>query len=177
MSVNSKMTALANEIRELSGTTEKIGLDDMTTYVANANTEVNSQATKLAELKMILAGKAAGGSGSSGATIDTCTIHLICSTSSIYGYSYMAYRDGKITPVIFTNQATRTTLDVTFSDVVCDSLISVHTDIASSLLGSSVQGDAVIETTNYYSSATITVSIYVPNEAGSTSIVTIYDDN
>jgi hypothetical protein len=40
MSVNSKMTALADEIRELSGTTTKKSLDAMTSDVDAANTEI-----------------------------------------------------------------------------------------------------------------------------------------
>lgn len=62
MSVNSKMTALADEIRELSGTTEKIGLDDMTTHVANANTEIDDQTALLEQAIAALEGKTAVGS-------------------------------------------------------------------------------------------------------------------
>ena len=62
MSVNSKMTALADEIRELSGTTGKIGLDDMTTHVANANIEIDDQTTLLEQAIAALEGKTAVGS-------------------------------------------------------------------------------------------------------------------
>lgn len=57
-------------------------------------TEVNSQATKLAELKTILAGKAAGGSG--GATIDTCSVDLTVNSGSfIVSYTTLD-EDGNI---------------------------------------------------------------------------------
>jgi hypothetical protein len=44
MSVNSKMTALADEVRELSGTTGKLGIDDMTSTL---NTENNNLTTNI----------------------------------------------------------------------------------------------------------------------------------
>lgn len=44
MSVNSKMTALADEIRELSGTSEAIGLDAMKAHVNEANTNIATEA-------------------------------------------------------------------------------------------------------------------------------------
>ena len=42
MSVNSKMTAIADEIRELSGATDKLSLDTMATSLGEANDEVDS---------------------------------------------------------------------------------------------------------------------------------------
>lgn len=63
MSVNSKMTALADEIRELSGTTEAIGLDAMKAHVGEANDEVASQVELLVQAVAALKGKAGGGSG------------------------------------------------------------------------------------------------------------------
>ena len=64
MSVNSKMTALADEIRVLSGTTEAMGIDAMKTHVGEANEEVGSQANLIAQIITALDGKASdGGSG------------------------------------------------------------------------------------------------------------------
>lgn len=60
MSVNAKMTTLADEIRELSGTTVAMGLDAMTTHIGEANDEVNSQAELIAQIVSALDGKAAG---------------------------------------------------------------------------------------------------------------------
>lgn len=51
MSVNSKMTALADEIRVLSGTEDTMGLDAMTTHVGDANTEIDSQADLIAQIQ------------------------------------------------------------------------------------------------------------------------------
>lgn len=59
--VNSKMTALANEIRELSGTTTSKSIDEMTSDVDAANTEISEQADLLAQIATALEGKAGGG--------------------------------------------------------------------------------------------------------------------
>ena len=50
MSVNTKMTAIADEIRTLSGTTGTMGLDAMATNVNSANTKVDSQSDLLAQI-------------------------------------------------------------------------------------------------------------------------------
>lgn len=42
--VNTKLTALANEVRDLSGITEALSIDAMTTNISDANDEVSTQA-------------------------------------------------------------------------------------------------------------------------------------
>lgn len=73
MSVNSKMTAIANPIRELMGTTGTMGLDTMANNLKDAVSEVSEQADLIQQVKAALAGKAVGGGGGSGLVIKTGT--------------------------------------------------------------------------------------------------------
>lgn len=57
--------AIADEVRELSGTTDLMGLTAIKSHVGEANSEINSQAELLAQIISALDGKAAGGSDSS----------------------------------------------------------------------------------------------------------------
>lgn len=59
--VNEKMTALANEVRELSGTTTEKGIADMALDVNAANTEITEQTELIAQIVTALEGKAVGG--------------------------------------------------------------------------------------------------------------------
>ena len=70
-SVNEKMTALADEIRELSGITGKIGLDAMATNVSDANDEIAEQTDLLSQIATALEGKASGSGGVELPTLNT----------------------------------------------------------------------------------------------------------
>jgi hypothetical protein len=63
MSINSKMTALADEIRELSGTTTKKSIDTMTSDINTANTEITEQSELIEQIVTALEGKAGGSGG------------------------------------------------------------------------------------------------------------------
>ena len=60
MSINSKMTAIADEIRELSGTTAPMGLDAMASNLNTANGNVSTEADLIAQITTALEGKAGG---------------------------------------------------------------------------------------------------------------------
>ena len=61
MSVDAKMTALADEVRTLSGATDKLGLDEMASHTNEANAEVGTQTDLIQQLKITLQGKVAPG--------------------------------------------------------------------------------------------------------------------
>ena len=83
MSVNSKMTALADEVRELSGSTAKLGIDAMTTNVQSANGEVASQTTLLAQAIAALEGKTAAGGGSAAPVLQNKTVTPTISSQTV----------------------------------------------------------------------------------------------
>ena len=57
MSINTKMTAIADKVRVLHGTDGKLGLDDMAEMVDNANSSIDEQAEMIAQLSAKLEGK------------------------------------------------------------------------------------------------------------------------
>lgn len=65
MTVNSKMTELADEVRELSGSTNKMSIDAMTNSLGETNAEVGNQADLIAQIKSAVDNlpEASGGSG------------------------------------------------------------------------------------------------------------------
>lgn len=58
MVVNSKMTAIADKIRDLLGISDKMGLDSMATNLGTAVNEVNAQAELIQQIKSVLEAKA-----------------------------------------------------------------------------------------------------------------------
>lgn len=61
MSVNAKMTAIADEVRTLAGVADKLNLDDMATHTHDANTEVGTQENLIEQIRTALQGKSAVG--------------------------------------------------------------------------------------------------------------------
>lgn len=61
MSVNSELTSIANKVRALDGTEEKLGLSEMNTKLRKTVSEVSSQSQLIQEIKAALEEKAAGG--------------------------------------------------------------------------------------------------------------------
>jgi hypothetical protein len=58
MSVNAKLTAIADKIRSLLGITDTMGLDAMATNLTNINDEVESQNNLIDQIISVLEGKA-----------------------------------------------------------------------------------------------------------------------
>lgn len=64
---------VADEIRVLSGATEELGLDEMASNVADANTTIDAQATTISEIAALLEGKSVPGGGGS---VETCIVTI-----------------------------------------------------------------------------------------------------
>lgn len=75
MGFNEKMTALADEVRTLSGVTEEKSLDDLISDTTAANGEVDAQTELIGQIMTALDGKA-GGSGDGDGSIETCTVSI-----------------------------------------------------------------------------------------------------
>ena len=124
----------------------------------------------------------AGSGGGSGGGVETCSIRLVCTTRDIYGYTYLAYRDGAFVPVSTFSSVPATgvvegTLDVTLDDVVCNGFIYVQTSIVFGFLVVSITGEATYAPISHVSSVKSALNIYAPATSGSESTVTIIDDN
>lgn len=143
MSVNSKMTALADEIRVLSGTTEAMGLDDMKAHVGEANDEVASQVELLAQVVAALEGKAGSGGGSGGA--ETVTVTLAPS-APMWGDGKLCYLDGNGVPQIATVAGTYPVLKN--SIMVANSGDGVHTSDFTSIWSYQIYVTKVFQATN-----------------------------
>lgn len=63
MSISTKMKALSDEVRELSGTTTKKSIEIMTNDISNANDEIVEQSELLVQITTALENKASGSSG------------------------------------------------------------------------------------------------------------------
>jgi hypothetical protein len=84
--VNSKMTAIADEIRTLTNTTEPMGLDAMATNIETANTATTTQESLISQIQTALIGKASGGSGSTEINLQDKTITENGTYSADEGY-------------------------------------------------------------------------------------------
>lgn len=74
MSVNTKLTNLANEIREISGTTTKKSLDVMASDISAANDLIDEQEELIAQLQAAVDSLPEAGGG--GGSLETCTVSL-----------------------------------------------------------------------------------------------------
>ena len=83
MSVNSKMTAIANKIRTLLGITGVMSLDAMESNLGTAVSEVDEQVVLIQQIKTALEGKTAVGNGGTTLTIGTATKKLSSNSTTI----------------------------------------------------------------------------------------------
>lgn len=116
---------IADEIRVLSGTTEPLGLGEMATNVGAANAQVAEIEGLIEELNAALDGKSVPGGGSSGDSIETCTVEINNNSSSYSGVYYTTVdANGKLVSVY---NGSNNAYQRTINNVVCGSCVVVYT--------------------------------------------------
>ena len=101
MSVNNKMTAIADEIRDLSGVTDMLDLNEMASHVDGANAKIVEQETIIADMNEVLdnLGATNVGGGSSSNTLQTCIVdivNLMTVPDEVFLISYSTVESGQI---------------------------------------------------------------------------------
>lgn len=95
----STLTSMANNIRTMSGTSQTMTANEMASNLRTVNTgignEINTQTDLISQIQSALEGKAAGGGGSSGGEIETCTV-----TVNIYYRGELSEEDFSIQAII-----------------------------------------------------------------------------
>lgn len=126
-----------------------------------------------------VAGSYEGSGSPGGGSVETCSIRLICNTSDVYGYSYLAYRDGQFVPVFVTyyQNGAQSKIDVTLPDVICGGYIYVTVSIMYAFLDTSINGEATTQKEYLTSAVQPVLLVHAPSTAGSTSTVTIIDND
>ena len=116
------------------------------------------------------------GSSSGGGSVETCTIHISCSTSDINGYVYTKVIDGVISMVSSGYSTANATLDVVLEDVLCGSFIFICTSIDKGFLSVSIDGDATFELAPSSSSAFSNVAIQAPSVTSYSTVILVNND-
>ena len=138
--------------------------------------QLTTNTTTMQTILEKLQGKASGGSG---ASLNTCTIRIVCNTNDVYSYVYTKVIDGEVSMGIYeaASPSTATSIDVTLNDVLCGGFIFVSTNIEEMFIVANVEGEATTETLVWESSGMPKLAIYAPKTAGSQSTVTIIDND
>lgn len=140
-------------------------------------TQLLNHNERLASVIQTLQGKSVPGGG--GAAVETCSIRLICNTPDVWGYSYLAYRDGQFVPVFVShyNAEGESKIDVTLPDVICGGYIYVTVGILYAFLDTSINGEATTQKECLTSGMQPVLLVHAPSTAGSTSTVTIINND
>ena len=136
MSIQSTMTALADEVRELSGKTGKLTLAGMTEGVAGGNEEISSQAALINQIKAALEGKAAGGTEPVVEPLSVTENGTYTAPDGVHGYS----------PVTVNVKSGGTSDEV--SALLMDTLTTLDNSNVTSLRTRACQGATKLETVN-----------------------------
>ena len=130
MSVDSKMTALADEVRALSGTADTKSISEMTAEIDTANTEIQEQMDLISQIANALEGKAA----SSGVTLPELTSPA--AESDIISGKQAINQEGD---VLVGNIPTRTSSSITVSGATVTVPNGYYSSQASKTVSSATQ--------------------------------------
>lgn len=161
--INEKMTALADEIRELSGTTTTKSIDTMTTDVGAANTEITSQTELITQIKSVVdnlpeAGSSSTGESTGGLTVASVTISL--SAADIPAV-YTIYDSEKgICEVSWVISQARPLGNVTLYRITAESALSGSALVVFTGNAECMSGGEVVQTTDTYTVIKVTNSEY-----------------
>lgn len=162
-----EITPIADEIRQLNGTTELMDLNTMTNSLDEVNNKINIQATKLDELKTILAGKASGGGGGG---VETCTVTITLGSGLGSAANLMAYTTSYLDGVISAVEAQGNNTSVyVLENVVCGSMFSLYARYYTPVPGYTL-GNGVTAVDKYRS------IFRAPTQAGVNGTIYIFDD-
>lgn len=114
--VGTKMKAIADEIRVLSGATDTLSLTEMATHVNTANTDIAEMENLIAELEEALDGKSVPGEEPS---VETCTVEILS-----LGKDWVVHYSGVdgLHPITFSGN-----YDSVYLEVVKNTLLTVET--------------------------------------------------
>ena len=120
------LTKIADEVRELSGTSQPLGLDAMASNLVEANTEIDNQVELLAQAVAALEGKA--GSNGVGANIQWHSLKSLPTSYAIeddFNTTYYMELPSRYCWILFSDQLQIGCYDV-FNDKDSQNLSSIH---------------------------------------------------
>ena len=142
-----------------------------------SKTQLQTNNAKLEALITELQGKAAGGGGSSGGEIKTCTVvvnnEIASKSYGLCEWTFNVVENGEIKVNAYTGSVICDST-FTFENVVCGSFFHISHAGAYSFVGAYV--DNIICVDGHYASDQATYLI-APTEAGTTGTITIFDDD
>jgi hypothetical protein len=174
VTVSEKMTALADEIRELSGTATAKSLGAMQVDVDAANAEIAEQTELLEQIATALEGKAAGGSSE---VIQTCTVK-ITTNANVMGVFYQTYSNGIIISNCLSPMSVNLTEEQILTDVICNSMIVAP--VKTTWPAVTVNGTEVSSSRSMIGCLTegaMAAAFNVVAQAGQTVTVRVFDDD
>lgn len=167
------MVGIADAIRTMTGTADKLSPDQIATSVTAGNTEVDTQSDLIAQISAALDGKAAGGSGGS---VETCSVSVSFSAGYPTPIIATTVTDGVFDSFVHT-QTDQTLETITIDNVLCGSVVYVGIG-GLGVIGCTISGAERLDTSSnggtFYPYQTV---VKMPQEPGANVTIEIYDND